>query len=104
MGDKKIKWGESGGAKKAPTFSKTKKMGNLKKKKWARGGHINKNTVFAINVYAHIQNNVNMGENTPLPKSWRSKNKKKVGARWACAHFLKVGVPKKKRWARPPFF
>ena len=32
-GWKKKKWGESWGTEKAPTFSKTKKMGNLKTKK-----------------------------------------------------------------------
>ena len=38
MGGKK-KWGENGGTEKTPIFSKTKKMGNLKKKKkWAQNG------------------------------------------------------------------
>ena len=58
----KKKWGESGGTKKVPTFSKTKKMGNLKKKKWAQNGDIKKNTFFSKNGHAHTQKNVNMGE------------------------------------------
>ena len=33
MGGKKKKWGENGETEKTPIFSKTKKMGNLKKKK-----------------------------------------------------------------------
>ena len=52
-----------GGQKKRPLFQKPKKWG-ISKKKWARGGHINKNTFFAINVYAHTQN-MNMGEKYP---------------------------------------
>ena len=56
------KWGD----RKNPHFFKNQKNGeSQKKKKWARGGHINKNTFFAINVYAHTQKNVNMGEKYP---------------------------------------
>ena len=38
MGGKKKKWGENGGTEKAPNFSKTNKMGNLKKKVGANWG------------------------------------------------------------------
>ena len=49
MGSKKKKWGESGGREKAPTFSKTEKMGKKKIKKWAQNGEIKKTRQFLKN-------------------------------------------------------
>ena len=43
MGSKKKSGEKVGGTEKAPTFSKTKKMGKLKKiKKWAQNGGMKK--------------------------------------------------------------
>ena len=103
MGGKK-KWGENGGTEKAPIFSKTKKMGNLKKKKGRKMGGIKKPPIFK----KWGRENLKKWENA----LWAQKNtdfcfsKKKMGRKWAQVEnppFSKNGRKKKKMWVPTVF-
>ena len=107
MGGKK-KWGESGGTKKVPTFSKTKKNGDSQKKSGHEVGILRKTHFFPYMGTLTNKKNRIWEKITDFLKVGVP-NKRKSERTVSVPHFLKVGIPpplkkKKKRCARPPFF